>query len=331
MQGSPIMKKYSTCCLAALSVAFSAGAWAQVQNYPTKPVRILVGFAAGGSVDLVGRSIAQRLTTMYGRQVVVDNRPGAASHIAGNLAAKADPDGYTLLVSSQGGLGTNLAIYKKLPYNALTDLSPLSLLVRQGQVVLVNPSVPARSIKELIALAKAKPGQITYGSAGVGGPLHVAVELFHNLTGTKMTHVVYKGGAPALVDLLGGQIDVTFQPIPEAMPHLKSGRVRPLAMTGAKRSHVAPEIPTVAEAGVPGYAFESWMGAAGPVGIPKDLAAKISADINAALKSPDVTTRLQEFGLEISGSTPEEMGAHMRAEVEKMQKLVKAANIPLID
>lgn len=323
------MNKISACGLASLALLLSGGAHAQA--YPTKTVRILVGFAAGGSVDLVGRTIAQKLTTTYGRQVVVDNRPGAASHIAGQLATKADPDGYTLLVSSQGGLGTNLAIYKQMPYNPLKELTPLALLVRQGQVVLVNPSVPARTIKELIALAKQKPGQITFGSAGVGGPLHVAVELFHSLTGTKMTHVVYKGGAPALIDLLGGQIDVTFQPIPEALPYLKTNRVRALAMTGDKRSHVAPDVPTVAEAGVPGYAFESWMGAAGPAGIPRDLAAKISADINAALKSPDVSARLQEFGLEIAGSTPDELGAHMREQVAKMQKLVKDANIPLID
>jgi len=316
--------------MSAALLAVLAGA-ATAQNYPTRPVRIVVGFVAGGSVDLVGRSIAQKLTTTYGRQVLVENRPGAASHIAGQFVAKAEPDGYTLLVSSNGGLGTNLAVYKSLPYNALKDLTPLVLLVRQGQVLIVNPSVPARSVKELIALAKTKPAVLNYGSAGVGGPLHIAAELFAHMAGVKFTHVLYKGGAVVLVDVLGGQIDLSFQPIPEAMPHLASGRLRVLAVTSEKRSLALPNIPTIAEAGLPGYGFVSWMGAAGPVGMPKDLTAKISADINAALKSPEVAGRLTELGLEVAGSTSEQLGEHMRVELEKMSRLVKAANIPQID
>jgi tripartite-type tricarboxylate transporter receptor subunit TctC len=291
----------------------------------------VVGFAAGGSVDMVGRILAQNLSATYGKQVVVDNRPGAASHIAGNIVAKSDPDGYTLLVSSNGGLGTNLALYSKLPYNALKDLTPIALLVHQGQVLIVNPSVPARTVKEFIALAKARPGQLNYGSAGVGGPLHMAAELFSYMAGVKMTHVVYKGGALVLIDILGGQIDVGFQPIPEAMPYIKPGRVRALAVTSAKRAVSLPDLPTIAESGVPGYAFVSWMGVAGPGGMSKELAARISADFNKALATPEVQARLLDIGLEIAGGTPEQLGAHMRDELAKTVKLVKDVGIPPVD
>ena len=308
-----------------------AGGGVAAQPYPTKPVRVLVGFAAGGSVDLVARTLAQKLATSYGRQVIVDNRPGAASHIAGNIVAKAEPDGYTLLVSSQGGLGTNLAIYKQLSYHAIKELTPIALLVHQAQVLIVNPKTEARSVKDLIALAKSKPGALNYGSAGVGGPLHMATELFSHMAGVKLTHVLYKGGALALVDLLGGQIDVTFQPLPEAMPYIKNGRVRPLAVTTPKRSALLPDLPTVAEAGVPGYSFVSWMGVAGPAGIPKKLAAQISADWNNALSARDVQSRLVDLGLEVAGGTPEQLGAHMRAELDKAVKLVKAVGIAPIE
>jgi tripartite-type tricarboxylate transporter receptor subunit TctC len=301
------------------------------QSYPTKPVRIVVGYAAGGSVDLVARTFAQKLTGTYGRQVIVDNRPGAASHIAGNIVAKAEPDGYTLLVSSSGGLGTNLAIYKQLSYNALKDLTPVALLVHQAQVLIVNSSASPRTLKEFIALAKSKPGQLNYGSAGVGGPLHMATELFSFMTGIKLTHVLYKGGALALVDLLGGQIDVVVQPVPEALPYIKNGRVRALGVTSAKRSASLPDVPTIAEAGVPGYAYVSWMGVAGPAGMPNDLTARISGDWNKALAAPDVQSRLLDLGLEIAGGTPEQLGAHMRDELAKTVKLVKDVGIPPID
>ena len=322
----------NACCkrlLPLLLVAASAGAAAQ--QYPSKPVRVVIGFAAGGSVDLVGRTVAQALAGTYGRPVVVDNRPGAASHIAGALVAASIPDGYTLLVSSQGGLGTNLALYTKMPYNPLKDLTPVMLLVFQPQIVLVNPKVEARNIKELIALARAKPGGLNYGSAGSGGVLHLAAELFSSMTGTKMTHIAYKGGAPALVDLISGQIDLTFQPLPEALPHLRGGRVRPLAMTSAKRSASAPDIPTVIESGLPGFTFTSWMGTAGPAGMPAALTAQISADWNKALNAPEVRPRLVEAGLDIAGGTPEQFAAHMRSEVDAMVKLVKESGIPPVE
>ena len=315
----------------ALMLVTGVAAAQSAQTYPTKPVRVLVGFAPGGSVDLVARTLSQKLTATYGRQVVVDNRPGAASHIAGNIVAKAEPDGYTLLVSSQGGLGTNLALYKQLSYNAIKDLTPIALLVHQAQVLIVNPKTEARSVKELIALAKAKPGGLNYGSAGVGGPLHLATELFSYMAGVKLTHVIYKGGALALVDLLGGQIEVVVQPMPEAMPYIKSGRVRPLGVTTSKRSASLPDVPTIAEAGLPGYSFVSWMGVAAPAGLSKQLAARISADWNKALMAPDVQAKLVDLGLEIAGGTPEQLGAHMRAELEKTAKLVKDTGIPQVE
>lgn len=314
----------------AVSLALAAGS-AAAQSYPTKPIRVVVGFAPGGSVDLVARTLGQKLTTAYNRQVVIDNRPGAASHIAGNVVAKADPDGYTLLVSSQGGLGTNLPLYKSISYNALQDLTPLALLVHQAQVMAVNPNVPAKSVQEFIALAKAKPGAYNYGSAGVGGPLHMATELFSHMAGIKLTHVLYQGGALALIDLVSGQIQVTFQPAPEAIPYIKQGRIRALAVTTPKRSGSLPDLPTVAESGVPGYSFISWMGVAGPAGMRKDLAARISADWNKALTAPDVQQRLVDLGLDVAGGTPEQLGAFMRSEVERTAKLVKAVGIPQVE
>ena len=317
--------------LAAAALLSGSPLAAHAQAYPTKPVRIVVGFAPGGSVDLVARTFAQKLTATYGRQVIVDNRPGAASHIAGNIVAKSEPDGYTLLVSNGGGLGTNLAIYKNIPYNALKDLTPITVLVHQAHVVIVNAAASPRTLKDFIALAKSKPGQLNYGSAGVGGGIHMATELMSSMAGIKMTHVSYKGGALALVDLLGGQIDVVFQPVPEGLPYIKSGRVRALGVTSMKRSASLPEVPTVAEAGVPGYALVGWHGAAAPARMSKDLAARISADWNKALSAPDVQGRLLDLGLDVAGSTPEQMGAFMRDELAKMVKLVKEVGIQPID
>jgi len=312
---------------ASLLVAQAAVA----QTYPAKPVRVIIGFSAGGSVDFVGRTLAQSLSASYGRPVIVDNRPGAASHIAGELVARSIPDGYTLLVSSQGGLGTNLALYKKLPYNPLKDLSPIALLVFQPQVLILNQKVEATTLKEFIALAKAKPKTLNYGSAGTGGVLHLAAELFNSMAGTTLTHVAYKGGAPALVDLMGGQIQVTFQPLPEALPQIRNGRVRTIAVTSPKRSPSLPDIPTVDESGLPGYSFMSWMGVAGPVGMPRALAAGISADWNKALTSADVRARFIETGLEIAGGTPDQLGEHMRVELDNTARLVKSAGIPQVE
>jgi len=301
------------------------------QNYPAKPVRIMVGYAAGGSVDIVGRIFAQKLSEYLGQQFVVDNRPGAASNVAADLVAKSAPDGYTLLVSSSGSLGTNMAIYSKMPYDPLKDLAPIALLLHQGNVLIVNPSVPARSVKELIALAKSRKGQLNYGSGGSGSSQHMASELFQNVTGVQIVHVPYKGGAPAIADLVGGQIDLIFAPMPEALPYVRSSRVRALGVTTSKRSIMLPDVPTVAEAGVAGYEFDGWMGIAGPAGMPRDLVMRVNTEVNKALSAPDVKTRLQDLGVELAGGTPEQLGSYMREQSAKMIKLARDAGIKPVD
>ena len=301
------------------------------QNYPAKPVRVMVGYAAGGSVDIVGRIFAQKLSEYFGQQFVVDNRPGAASNVAADLVAKSAPDGYTLLVSSSGSLGTNMAIYSKMPYDPLKDLAPIALLLHQGNVLIVNPSVPARSVKELIALAKSRKGQLNYGSGGSGSSQHMASELFQNVTGVQIVHVPYKGGAPAIADLVGGQIDLIFAPMPEALPYARSSRVRALGVTTSKRSIMLPDVPTVAEAGVAGYEFDGWMGIAGPAGMPRDLVMRVNTEVNKALSAPDVKTRLQDLGVELAGGTPEQLGSYMREQSAKMIKLARDAGIKPVD
>ncbi|MGH8617720.1 MAG: Bug family tripartite tricarboxylate transporter substrate binding protein [Burkholderiales bacterium] len=316
--------------LSLLCLGLAGTAWGQ-QSYPTKPVRIVVGFAAGGSVDIVARIMAQKLAAGWGQQVLVDNRPGAGGNIAGELTAKAPPDGYTLLISSGGALGTNLSIYTKMAYDPLKDLTPIALLVTQGNVLIVNPSVPAKTLKEFTALATARPGQLNHGSGGNGSSQHMSAELFASMTGVKMVHIPYKGGAPAMTDLLGGQIDVMFQVLPEAVQAINSGRVRAIAVTGSKRSPIIPNVPTMAEAGLTGYDFEGWMGMAGPPGMAKDLVARINGDVNKALAASDVQTRLLEIALGIVGSTPEQLGTHMREQSAKMVKLAKDAGIKPVD
>ena len=301
------------------------------QSYPAKPLRIVVGFAAGGSVDLIARILAQKLSAALAQQVVVENRGGAGGNIAGDVVAKAPPDGYTLLVSNGGGLGTNLSIYTKMPYDPLKDLAPVALLVYQDNVLILNPSVPPRTLKEFIAFAKARPGQLTHGSGGNGSQGHMSAELFASMTGVKMIHVPYKGGTPAMADLLGGQIDLMFQVLPEAVQAIKNGRVRALAVTSLKRSAAVPNVPTVAEAGVPGYEFEGWMGIAGPAGMPRELVARLNAEVNKALAASDVRNRLLELTFGIGGGTPEELGKYMREQSAKMVKLARDAGIKPVD
>jgi len=314
----------------SLLFAFAAGI-ACAQTYPAKSVRIVVGFAPGGSVDLVGRILAQKLTSTFGQQVLVDNRPGAASNIAGEIVAKAPPDGYTLLVASGGALGTNQAIYSRMPYDPHKDLTPITLLVYQGNVLIVNPSVPSRSVKEFVVLAKSRPGELNYGSGGNGSSQHMSAELFSNMTGAKMVHVPYKGGAPAMADLLGGQIDLMFQTVPEAIQHINSGRVRALGVTSPKRSAMLPNVPTISEAGLRGFAYDGFMGIAGPAGMPKEVVTRLNAEVNKALAASDVQSRLLESGLEIGGGTPEQLAAHMREQSAKIIKLAKDMGIKPVD
>ena len=308
-----------------------AGGQAWSQTYPVKPVRVFVGYSPGGSVDTVGRIFAQKLTGELGQQFVVENRPGAASNIAGDLVAKSPPDGYMLLMSSGTALGTNMAIYTKMPYNPLKDFAPIAMLVYQGNALVVNPTVPAKTVKELVALAKARPAQLNFGSGGNGSSQHMTAELFSKMTGVKMVHVPYKGGAPALVDLIAGQIDLVFSPLPEAIPYIQSGRVRALGVTGGKRSANLPDLPTIAEGGVPSFEFEGFLGIAGPAGMPKNVVARLNAALNKALTADDVKKRMYDLGLRLAGGTPEQLATHMREQAALMIQIAKDAGVKPVD
>ena len=313
-------------CLALASI--SATSWSQ--SYPTKPIRLVVGFAPGGSVDTTARIFAPRMSADLGQQVVVENRPGAASNIAGEFVARSAPDGYTLLWSSGPALGTNMAFYQKMAFNPLKDFAPIALLVYQGNGLVVNPTVPAKTTKELIALAKARPGQLNYGSAGSGSSQHMTAELFSRMAGIKMTGIAYKGGAPALVDLIGGHVDLVFSPLPEVIPYIQGGRLRPIAVSGAQRAPKLPEVPTVGET-LPGFAFEGFIGIAGPAAMPAEVLKRLNAAANKALQEPEVKNRLLDLGLGIGGGTPDQLGTHMREQTAQMIRIAKEAGIKPLD
>lgn len=314
----------------AFAFLFAASGAAWSQTYPTKPIRLIVGFAPGGSVDTTARIFSQKLSAELGQQVVVENRAGVASNIAADHVARATPDGYTLFWSSGTGLGTNMAFYQRMTYNPLKDFAPIALLLYQSNGLVVNPTVPATTTKELIALAKARPGQLNYGSAGSGSSQHMTAELFSRMTGVKMTGIAYKGGAPALVDLVAGHIDLVFSPLPEVIPYVRAKRLRAIAVSGAKRSPALPDVPTVGET-VPGFAFEGFLGMAGPAGMSPDLVARLNAAVNKALQDPEVRKRLLDLGLGIAGSTPEQLGTHMREQSAQMIRIAKEAGIKPLD
>jgi tripartite-type tricarboxylate transporter receptor subunit TctC len=309
-------------CLAAPAVG---------QSWPAKPLRLVIGFAAGGSVDLVGRIVAPRLAELLAHPVIIETRAGAGGNIAGELVARAVPDGYTLLLSSGGALGGNLAIYTRMPYDPLKDLAPVGMVVYQGNVLIVNPSVPAKTVKEFIALARTRPGVLNYGSGGNGSSQHMSGELFNSLAKVKMVHVPYKGGAPAMVDLLGGQVDLMFQTIPEAIQQVKAGKVRALGVTGSRTAAALPGVPTIAEAALPGFEFEGWMGVAVPPATPAPIIGRLNTDLNRMLAEKDTRARLAEAGLDIAGGTPEQMAAMMKDQAVRMVRLAKEAGIKPVD
>jgi tripartite-type tricarboxylate transporter receptor subunit TctC len=315
--------------LACFALAFvSAASWSQ--SYPTKPIRLVVGFAPGGSVDTTARIFAPKMSADLGQQVVVENRPGAASNIAGEVVARSAPDGYTLLWSSGPALGTNMAFYRKMTFNPLKDFAPIALLVYQGNGLVVNPTVPAKTTKELIALARARPGQLNYGSAGSGSSQHMTAELFSRMAGIKLTGIAYKGGAPALVDLIGGHVDMVFSPLPEVIPYIQAGRLRPIAVSGAQRAPKLPDVPTVGET-LPGFSFEGFIGIVGPTGMSPELLKRLNAVMNKALQDPEVKNRLLDLGLGIAGGTPDQLGAHMREQTTLMIRIANEAGIKPLD
>jgi len=312
--------------LTAALLLFLAAHQVPAQAYPTKPVRLIVPFAPGGGTDIIARLVAQQLTEGWGQTVVVDNRGGSGGIIGTKLATGSTPDGYTMVLCSLG-VSYAPALYSKLPFDPLTDLLPISRVAQQPFVYVVVPALGANSMQELIAMAKSKPGQIRYGSGGAGGSSHLGTELLKVMTGIDIQHIPYKGTGPALNAMLGGEIQMQLIGISSVVPHLKSGRMKALAVSGAKRSAAAPDVPTVAESGVPGYAFDVWYGMLFPAGVPRAYVRKVNVDINSALKSPALTQRFPGLGLEAAGTTPEEFAAILRSEIAKWRKVVKEANI----
>jgi tripartite-type tricarboxylate transporter receptor subunit TctC len=308
-----------------LAAALPGTAAAQAQ-YPNRPVRLVVPFPPGGGSDTLARILGPKLSEALGQQVVIDNRPGAGANIGAEVAAKTPPDGYTLLMGNVAH-AINVSLYSKLNYDLVRDFAPVSLLASTPNIVVVHPSVPVRSVKELIALAKARPGQLDVASSGAGSSAHLAGELFNSLAGTKMNHVPYKGGGPAVIALVGGQVSVGFATTPSVIQHVKSGKLRGLAVTSAKRSPSTPELPTVSEAGLKGYEAGTWYGMLVPAGTPKDVISRLHAESVKLLALADVKQRLDATGFESFGTTPEQFGAYIRSEVEKWGKVVRAAGV----
>ena len=310
-----------TLACAALTLALACPE-ASAQSYPSKPVRLIVPFAPGGPADLQARLIGPKLTEAWGQPVVVENRAGGNTIIATELTARADPDGHLVQIIS-AGFAINVSLYAKLPYDSLRDFAPVTQLTSGPAIVVVHPSLPARSVKELIQLARSRPGQLTYASAGL--PSQLAVELFKVTTGTDMVHVPYKGAAPAMIDLIAGHVQVSFPTIGGGLPHAQAGRLRALATTGAKRPPAAPDLPTMMEAGVPGYEATNWFGTAVPAKTPPAIVSKLSQEIGRVLRMPDVRERLLSQGMEPVSNTPDEFAAYIRSEMTKWARVVKAS------
>lgn len=303
----------------------SPTAFAQ-SSFPAKPPRLVVPFAPGGGADILARLVAQRLAEPLGHNVIIDNRPGAAGIVGTELVTKASADGYTLLMGAPG-LAINPSLYLKLPYDALRDLAPVSLIGAVPNLVLAHPSVPARTIKDLVALARAKPGRLNYASPGRGTSLHFAVELFRNRTGIDLVHVAYKGGAPAIADLVGGHVDLMFDVLPASLPYVKSNRLRALAITATKRSSLLPELPTVAESGVEGFQAITWNGILLPAGTAREIITRIHQAIEKVVHAPETRERYAVIGTDAIASSPEEFSAFLRDETAKWARVAKAAGI----
>ena len=310
--------------IVALAAAILIASCACAQSYPVKPIRFIVPFPPGGGNDIVGRIVAQKLAEGLGQTVIVDNRGGAGGTLGTELAAKAPPDGYTLLINNIS-LAVNATLFPKLPYDTLTDLAPVTLVGRQPNILVVHPSVPARSVRELLALARAKPRQINYGSGGIGTASHLATELLKLMTGVDMVHVPYKGLGPALTDLMGGQTQLIISTMASALPQIKSGRLRPLAVTTAKRSAFFPEVPTLDEAGVRGYEFNTWYGLVAPAKTPRAVIERLNQEMARVLDSATVKDQLTPQGIEAAHSSAADFGIYLKSEVEKWGKVARAS------
>lgn len=309
----------------ALGLAgFAAAQAASAQSYPGKPIRAVIPFPPGGAADALLRPLAPKLGDLLGQQVVIDPRPGANGNIAAEIVAHAPPDGYTLLFGNSS-LPISVTLYDKLPYDVTKDFTPISLAALTPSVLVVHPSLPVRSVKDLLALAKKQPGKLNYASGGVGNTMHLAAALLDTMAGIRMTHVPYKGAGPAIVDVLAGQCDLVFVNIAPVLSYIRAGRVVAIAVTSTKRSTVLPDVPTVAESGMPGYESATWYGFLGPAGLPKDVVAKLNSAIVAAVGTKDMRDRYVSLGAEPETSTPEQFAAHVRNDITSWAKVVKAS------
>ncbi|OGA44761.1 MAG: hypothetical protein A3F74_19930 [Betaproteobacteria bacterium RIFCSPLOWO2_12_FULL_62_58] len=316
---------------AALCIAVVAGSCksALAQDYPNKPIRFIAPNLPGGPTDILARLIAQKLSDGLGQPVVVENRAGAAGNIGTEVAAKSPPDGYTLLSGNVATFGANVSLYKRLGFDPVKDFAPVVLVATQPNILVVHPSLPVTSVKELVALARARPGQLNYAGSGIGAVAHLAAELFKSMTGTNIVHIPYKSAAPALTDLIAGQMQLMFATALSVQPHLQAKRLRPLAVTTPRRARAFPELPTVAEAGVPGFEATTWHGVLVPAGTSAAIVSKLNAEINRLLQLPDVRERIGALGGEIVGGTPKAFAEHMQREIPRWAKVIKAAGIQL--
>ena len=306
---------------AALVVAATPFAFAQ-SAYPSKPVRLVVPFPAAGTTDIIARATAQKLSETWGQQVIVDNRPGAAGNIGSELVAKAAPDGYTLLMGTVGTHAINPSLYAKMPYDHVKDFAPVILVAGVPNVLVVNSDLPVKSVPELIAYAKANPGKLNFASSGSGTSIHLSGELFKTMTGVTMTHVPYKGSAPALTDLVGGQVQLMFDNLPSSLAFIKAGKLRALAVTSTTRAPALPDVPTVADF-VPGFEASSWFGILAPAGTSPDVVAKINGEVSKWLATSDAKDKMSAQGANIAGGTPEDFAKHIQSETAKWAKVVK--------
>jgi tripartite-type tricarboxylate transporter receptor subunit TctC len=318
-----VIRNVPRSALFALVLAFATGVFAQA--YPTHAIKLIVPFPPGGTTDILARAVAQRLTETLGQAVVVDNRPGAGGNIGSDIVAKSAPDGYTLVMGTVGTHAINPSLYAKMPYDHVADFAPIVLVAGVPNVLEVNPSLPVHTVADLIKLAKEKPGTINFASSGSGTSIHLSGELFKTMAGVNMTHIPYKGSAPAITDLIGGQVQVMFDNLPSSLAQIKAGKLRAIAVTSMKRAPALPDVPTINESGLPGFEASSWFGILAPAGTPPAVIARINTEVNTWLQSPDAREKLLAQGAEAAGGTPAQFASHIRIESDKWAKVVKAS------
>ncbi|MFO1324915.1 MAG: tripartite tricarboxylate transporter substrate binding protein [Burkholderiales bacterium] len=323
------MKMPRRLALSILAFAVAWPAWAQAPAWPSRPLRMVVPFPPAGATDILGRTLAQKLSEALGQPVVVENKPGAGGSIGSDAVAKAPPDGYTLLMATTSTHSVGPSLNPKLPYNAERDFTPVVWVANATNILLVTPALPVKNTAELVAYAKANPGKVNYASSGNGTIVHLTAELFASTAGVSLTHVPYKGTALAVTDLMNGQVSILFDSLVSGMPHVKSGKLKALGVTGAKRSALVPDLPTIAESGVPGFVSDTWFGVFVPAGTPREIVQRLNAEINRILAMPDFREKLETLGAEPVGGTPEQFAAEVRSETAKWARVIREAGIKL--